>query len=82
MKILSNKLVAEFDGARDMYVIRHPGDDEFALVEIRRETLEAMSYKEAAQFIGERFILLMPALKEIFKDYLWSEGGHEPPKRT
>jgi len=35
-----------------------------------------------AQFIGERLILLTPELKEIFKDYFWTNGGHTPPKRS
>jgi hypothetical protein len=50
------------------------------MVEIRRETLGGMSYTEAAKFIGERLILLTPDLKEIFKDYLWTDDGHTPPK--
>jgi hypothetical protein len=49
-------------------------------VEIRRETLEKMSFKEAAEFIRERLILLTPALREMFKDYLWTEDG-QPPKK-
>jgi hypothetical protein len=50
------------------------------MVEIRRETLAAMSLKEAAEFIGERLILLTPPLRELFTDYLWSEDGQQPPK--
>ena len=50
------------------------------MIVIRRETLEAMSCKEAAQFIGQSLTSLTPELKEIFKDYFWTDGGHTPPK--
>jgi len=50
------------------------------MIVIRRETLEAMSLKEASQFIGTRLISLTPELKEMFKDYFWTDGGHTPPK--
>lgn len=83
MNVHSNRFIVEFDKELDAYLIIHPDNGDLRpTIEIRRETLEAMSYKEAAQFIGERLILLTPDLKEIFKDYLWTNGGHTPPKRT
>ena len=82
MNVLSNRLEVEYDDGRGAVLIRHPDRQHFQspLVEIRRETLNEMSLKAAAEFIGERLILLTPALREIFKDYLWTEDG-KPPKR-
>lgn len=82
MNVYSNRLIVEFDSERDAYLIIHPNRDIGTMVEIRRETLGGMSYTEAAKFIGERLILLTPDLKEIFKDYLWTDDGHTPPKLT
>lgn len=84
MNVNSNRFIVEFDKERDAYLIDHPDrdDDLLPLVVIRRETLEAMTLKEAAEFIGSRLILLTPDLKEIFKDYLWTNDGHTPPERA
>jgi hypothetical protein len=81
MNVYSNRFIVEFDRERDAYLIVHPDHGHHSpLIEIQRETLEAMSYKEAAQFIGERLILLTPDLKVMFEEYLWTNGGHTPPK--
>ncbi|MHA6891126.1 hypothetical protein [Ralstonia pseudosolanacearum] len=50
-------------------------------VQLRMETLLAMSFSEATQFVGERLLLLIPAYNEVFKDYLWSDDGKTPPKK-
>jgi len=82
MNAKPNRYIVEFDRERDAYIIDEPDRDPdlLPMIEIRRETLEAMSCKEAAQFIGIRLITLSPELKEIFKDYFWTDGGHTPPK--
>lgn len=78
------RYVVEFDSERDAYVIDQPDRDPdlLPMIVIRRETLEAMSLKKASEFIGSRLILLTPELKEMFKDYLWTDDGHTPPKRS
>lgn len=38
-------------------------------MEIRAETLAGMTFSEASQFIGERIILLVPELREMFSNY-------------
>jgi hypothetical protein len=83
MNIFSNRLEIEFDETRDSVVIRHPDRKQFdtPLVEIRRETLSEMSLKEAAEFIGERLIMLTPELRKMFEEYLWTADGHPPKKR-
>ena len=82
MNVFSNRFEVEFDDVRGAVLIRHPDHQQFQtpLVEVRRETLENMSFKEAAEFIGERLILLTPALREMFKDYLSTEDD-QPPKK-
>lgn len=82
MNVFSDRFEVEFDEAHDAVLIRHPNRQEFPtpLIEIRRDTLAAMSLKESAEFLGERLILLMPSLRELFKDYLWSDDGQQPPK--
>lgn len=81
MSVLFNKFEVEFNVQRDAVIINSPerAERRWSLIEIRRETLEKMSLKEAATFIGETFILLNPHLREMFKDYLWSEDGTVPP---
>lgn len=82
MNVSSSRLEFEFDEDLGVVLIRHPDREQFQtpLVEICLETLEKMTLKEAAEFIGERLILLTPALKEMFGDYLWTEDG-QPPKK-
>jgi hypothetical protein len=41
-----------------------------------------MSFAKAAQFIGERLILKIPALRSVFEDYLWTNDGAVPPKKS
>lgn len=82
MNVFSDRFEVEFDKVRDAVLIWHPNRLEFPtpLIEIRRETLASMSLKEAAEFVGERLILLTPALRDLFADYLWSENGQQRPK--
>ena len=51
-------------------VIVHPDSAKFPLplVQIRASALEDMSWQEASQFIGERLVLLIPALRERYVD--------------
>lgn len=84
MNAQPNRYIVEFDGERDAYVVDQPDRDPdlLPMIVIRRETLEPMTLKEASEFIGSRLILLTPELKEMFKDYLWMNDGHTPPKRS
>jgi hypothetical protein len=80
MNIFSSRFEVEVDDVRGTVLIHHPDRQQFQtpLVEIRRETLEKMSFKDAAEFIGERLILLIPPLQEMFREYLWTEDGQLP----
>lgn len=82
MNLLSDQLSVEFDASQDALLIWHPDRNAFPspLITVRAECLRGLSFDEAAGFIGERIVLLMPALREIFKDYFWD--GDTPPKRT
>lgn len=53
--IYSSKFETEYDDEKDLLKIIHPDKIEFLrpLVEIRRPTLEGMTFKQASQFIGE-----------------------------
>ena len=83
MNIFSDRLEVEFDEKRDAFVIKHSDARQFPtpLIEIRRDTLKGMSLQEASLFLGERIILLIPRLRELFADYLWTDDG-QPPKKT
>jgi len=83
INVHSNAFYVEFDLQKDMLVVRHPNHQEFQtpFIEISRETLNEMTFKQASEFIGERLILLMPPLKAMYQDYLWSENG-DPPKKV
>lgn len=50
------------------------------LVVVRMETLREMDLKQVSEFLGERLILLIPALRELYGDYLCGDNG-EPPKK-
>jgi hypothetical protein len=82
LNIFSNSFAIEYDEVRDAVLIWHPDRQLFPrpLVEIRNETLQGMSFDEASRFIGSRLLLLMPALREMFRDYLWTEDGQSPQK--
>jgi hypothetical protein len=84
MNVLSDQLHIEFDASRDCLAIRHAtnAQSESPLIEVRCETLQAMSFDEATRFVGERILLLMPSMREQFKDYLWTDDGDTPPKKT
>ena len=83
MNIFSSHFKVEYDEVHDAFLIWHPDHQHFLrpLIEIRRETLKDLSFNEASEFIGSRFILLMPALREMFRDYLWTEEGQPPKKK-
>ena len=83
MNVLSDQIHIEFDASRQGLAIRHANDSTSAspLIEIRCETLQAMSFDEATRFVGERIFLLMPSMREQFKDYLWTDDGNTPPKK-
>lgn len=82
--VLSNQLEVEYDVDRECLCIWHPNlrGKRARVVEIRKATLEEMSFAAASQFVGERILLLVPAMREQFKDYLWSDDGTTPPKRA
>jgi hypothetical protein len=82
-EIFSNLFEVEFSNERDAFLILHPDRERFTmpLVEVKRETLDKMSFEDASKFIGERLILLMPTLRKMFEDYLWSSDG-QPPKKV
>ena len=67
--VLSNRLIVEWDHTLDSLVIVHPNPDvPRPLVQIRSATLSDMSFEQASQFIGERLVLLVPALRERYVD--------------
>ena len=81
--ILSDNFMVEYDKKKDALLIRHKNTQTYPtpLVEIKRDTLSTMTLSQASQFIGERLILLIPSLRDLFKDYLWSDEG-DPPRKT
>ena len=65
--VLSNELTLRWDnGLRSLLVI-HPSLPD-PLIQIRSSTLEQMTWQEAAKFIGERLVLLIPSLREMYID--------------
>ena len=70
MKFLSNELLARFDEAEKSIFVEHPDRNSFPspLVNIRYETYSSMNFEELCEFLGSRMVLLMPGLREHFKD--------------
>jgi len=69
-ELLSNEFTVRWNEQIESLVIVHPDSAKFPLplVQIPASTLEHMSWQEASQFIGERLVQLMPALRERYVD--------------
>jgi hypothetical protein len=80
-ELLSNEFIVRWDEELNSLVIVHPDGERFPRphVQIRSSTLADMTFEEASQFIGERLVLLIPALRERYVD---STTGflREPPQ--
>jgi hypothetical protein len=72
MKILNDKFIVKYDEGLQSLLIMHPDEKQVSnpLVTIRTETLSKMSFLEASQFLGERLMLLIPQLRERYKNDL------------
>ncbi|HWT29318.1 MAG TPA: hypothetical protein VN084_07380 [Methylophilaceae bacterium] len=70
MNVLSSTLTVCWDAEQESLLILHPDrmQFEFPLIEIRDSTLNSMDWPTACQFIGERLVLLIPALREKYID--------------
>ena len=77
--VLSRQLIVEWDDGLNSLVIIHPNKNlPRPLIQIRSETLVEMSFDQASQFIGERLVLLIPALRERYLDPTTGMAqGHE-----
>lgn len=69
-ELLSDEFTVRWNRALDSLVIVHPDPKRFPQphVQIRASTLSGMSFEQASQFIGERLVLLIPALRERYLD--------------
>ena len=67
---LSDTFIVRWDEDLQSLLIVHPDGEKFphAHIQIRSVTLEGMNWREASQFIGERLILLIPALRARYVD--------------
>ena len=72
MNVLNDKFIVKYDEKLQSILIMHPDEKQVSnpLVTIRAETLEKMNFPEASQFLGERLMLLIPQLRERYKDDL------------
>lgn len=72
MEFLSHTLVINFDSSSKSLLISHPDKSKYPdpLVTIREETYSGMNFEEATKFVGSRILLLIPAMREHFKDEL------------
>jgi hypothetical protein len=72
MNVLNDKFIVKYDEKLQSILIIHPDEKQVSnpLVTIRAETLGKMNFLEASQFLGERLMLLIPQLRERYKDDL------------
>jgi hypothetical protein len=84
INVLTNQFEIEYDEARECLCIWTPGVKSRGLrpIEITKKGLGELPFAEAAEFVGEKILLLIPAMREQFKDYLWTDDGNTPPKKT
>jgi hypothetical protein len=83
--VLSSQLAIEFNEHNhrlSISPINSTRKNPWPMIEISQETLAEMSFSEASQFIGEKILLLIPAMRDQFKDYLWTDDGQTPPKKS
>jgi len=67
--ILSDSFLVAWDESLNSLVILHPDSAiPRPVVQIRAATLSEMSFAQASSFLGERLILLIPALRERYVD--------------
>ena len=82
MNVLSNKIIVEFDlNTGKLIYSLIEADPPTLKLEFDINTLAKMTFADAAQFLGERIILLNPHVRPIFQDYYWGEDG-SPPKKN
>ena len=69
MNFLSDLLNVRYDDKLKSVVIEHPDKGEFPtpLVQVREETYAGMTFEKLAEFLGARLLLLMPAMRDHFK---------------
>lgn len=72
MNVFSQKLRVEYSEERQALLIINPEVEVNSgiLVEIRIDTLKSMDFDQAALFLGQRLLLLIPEMRELFKQYL------------
>lgn len=86
MNFLSDTLIVKYDRSTKSLLISHPDTKEFGqpLVNIREETYSAMTLEEVSEFIGARILLLIPEMRQQFKDEIErlasSEHGNKESK--
>ncbi len=70
MNFLSDSLCVRYDAALKSIVVEHPDRAQFPqpLVQIREETYATMNLMELSEFIGLRLLLLMPTMRDHFKE--------------
>lgn len=73
-ELFSNEFFVRWDDQRRCLLLVHPDRAKFPepLVTIRESTLAEMNFATAAEFIGSRLALLIPALRDRYVD---SETG-------
>lgn len=68
--VLNDTFIVRYDETLQSVLIVHP-DERVAstpLVRIRGETLDGLNFAEASQFLGERLLLLIPALRKRYAE--------------
>ena len=69
-ELFSNEFLVRWDEEHRCLFVVHPDRRTFPepLVTIRESTLSEMNFEAAAEFIGSRLALLMPALRDRYVD--------------
>ena len=69
-ELMSDTFIVRWDEDIQSLLIVHPDHERFPHphVQIRSATLEGMNWQQASQFIGERLVLLIPALRARYVD--------------
>jgi len=66
--LMSNQIKVTWDEKLDSLLIDHADrNNPRALIQIRNETHDEMTFEEASNFIGQRLIMLIPGLRSKYE---------------
>jgi hypothetical protein len=79
MNIFGDEFLVRFNSDKEKLQISKIGDDDTInpLIEIAYEEMRKMSLRKAAQFLGERLLLLNPEFRQVYSKHIREHGAED-----